>query len=143
MGHETPTTIAARRLARDDHHLDVALFGDDEVQPTFVEYQPNLRFTETDPDGYLLFTVDTAFPLIRYRINDCGSVVTAPELMRLLDQFGHKLAVRTSTEDAGFIRSADAPTLRRHSTRSRFFPRASTSPWKTARLPGSLAESSI
>ena len=103
MGHETPTTIAARRLARDDHHLDVALFGDDEVQPTFVEYQPNLRFTETDPDGYLLFTVDTAFPLIRYRINDCGSVVTAPELMRLLDQFGHKLAVRTSTEEAGFI----------------------------------------
>jgi phenylacetate-CoA ligase len=48
MGHETPTTIAARRLARNDPRLNVALFGDDDVQPTFVEYQPNFRFTETD-----------------------------------------------------------------------------------------------
>lgn len=103
MGHETPTTIAARRLARDDPRLNAALFGDDEVQPTFVEYQPDFRFTETDQDGYLLFTVDTAFPLIRYRINDRGSVVTAPELVRLLDQCGHELTVRTSSQDAGFI----------------------------------------
>ena len=48
MGHETPTTIAARRLARNDPRLNVALFGDDDVQPTFVEYQPDFRFTETD-----------------------------------------------------------------------------------------------
>jgi phenylacetate-CoA ligase len=103
MGHETPTTIAARRLARDDPRLNVALFGDDDVQPTFVEYQPNFRFTETDRDGYLLFTVDSTFPLIRYRINDRGCVVTASELAHLLGQCGHELAVQTSTEDAGFI----------------------------------------
>lgn len=103
MGHETPTTIAARRLARDDPRLNAALFGVDDVQPTFVEYQPRFRFTETDPDGYLLFTVDSSFPLIRYRINDFGRVVTAPELVRLLDQCGHELTVRMSAEDAAFI----------------------------------------
>ncbi len=103
MGHETPTTVAARRLARDDPGLNVALFGDHEVQPTFVEYQPDLRFTETDPDGYLLFTIDNTFPLIRYRINDRGRVITASELACLLGRCGHEFTVRTSTEDAGFI----------------------------------------
>ena len=103
MGHETPTTIAARRLARNDPRLNVALFGDHEVQPTFVEYQPDFRFTETDPDGYLLFTIDNTFPLIRYRINDRGSVITAAELAGLLGRCGHELTVRTSTGDAGFI----------------------------------------
>jgi len=103
MGHETPTTIAARRLARDDPRLNAALFGGDDAQPSFVEYQPRFRFTETDPDGYLLFTVDSSFPLIRYRINDFGRVVTAPELTRLLRQCGHELTARTSTQDAGFI----------------------------------------
>lgn len=113
MGHETPTTIAARRLARRDHRLNAALFGHDEVQPTFVEYQPQLRFTETDADGYLLFTADNAVPLVRYRINDRGSVVTAPELARLLDQHGHELAVQTSVPGAAFIalgRRADIAT---------------------------------
>jgi phenylacetate-CoA ligase len=103
MGHETPTTIAARRLARDDPRLNVTLFGDHEVQPTFVEYQPDFRFTETDPDGYLLFTIDSTFPLIRYRINDRGHVLTASELADLLGRFRHQFAVRTSTENAGFI----------------------------------------
>jgi phenylacetate-CoA ligase len=103
MGHETPTTIAARRLARNDPRLNVALFGDHEVQPTFVEYQPDFRFTETDPDGYLLFTIDNTFPLIRYRINDRGRVITASELACLLGRCGHEFTVRTSAEDAGFI----------------------------------------
>src|SRR4029077_15675286 len=103
MGHETLTTITARRLARSDHQLDVALFGDDGIQPTFVEYQPDFRFTETDQDGYLLFTIDNAFPLIRYRINDRGRVVTASELARLISRCGHEFTVRTSTENAGFI----------------------------------------
>jgi phenylacetate-CoA ligase len=103
MGHETPTTITARRLARDDHRLNAALFGGHEVQPTFVEYQPDFRFTETDADGYLLFTIDNAFPLIRYRINDRGRLVTASELARLLGQCGHEFTVRASTKDAGFI----------------------------------------
>ena len=103
MGHETPATIAARRLARDDPRLNAALFGDHEVQPTFVEYRPDFRFTETDPDGYLLFTIDNTFPLIRYRINDRGRVVAAAELAGLLGRCGHEFTVRTSAEDAGFI----------------------------------------
>jgi len=103
MGHETPATIAARRLARDDPRLNAALFGDEEIQPTFVEYRPEFRFTETDPDGYLLFTVDNTFPLIRYRINDRGRVVTVAELAGLLGQRGPGFTVRTSVPEAGFI----------------------------------------
>jgi phenylacetate-CoA ligase len=103
MGHETPTTIAARRLARDDPRLNTALYGDEDIQPTFVENQPNFRFTEMDSDGYLLFTVDNTFPLIRYRISDRGRVITASELARLLGQCGHELPVKTSAEDPGFI----------------------------------------
>jgi phenylacetate-CoA ligase len=103
MGYETPTTIAARRLARDDHRLDAALFGGHEVQPTFVEYRPDFRFTETDPEGYLLFTVDNSFPLIRYRINDRGRVITPARLRRLLGQSGTGITVRTSADQAGFI----------------------------------------
>jgi len=103
MGYETPATIAIRRLARDDHRLDAALFGGHEVQPTFVEYRPDFRFTETDPEGYLLFTVDNTFPLVRYRINDRGRVMTAPELERLLGLSGNDIAVRASAEEAAFI----------------------------------------
>jgi phenylacetate-CoA ligase len=103
MGHETPVTIAARRLARDDPQLYAALFGEEDPQPTFVEYQPGLRFTETGPDGFLLFTIDNSFPLVRYRINDRGRTVTAAELEGLLARTGHELAVRTSVRTSGFI----------------------------------------
>ena len=103
MGYETPTTIAIRRLARDDRRLGAALFGGQEVQPTFVEYRPDFRFTETDPEGYLLFTVDNTFPLIRYRINDRGRVITAPELEHLLGLPGNDITVRTSAQQAAFI----------------------------------------
>jgi phenylacetate-coenzyme A ligase PaaK-like adenylate-forming protein len=103
MGYETPATIATRRLARDDPALSAALFGDEDPQPTFVEYQPGLRFTETSPDGFLLFTIDNSFPLIRYRINDRGRTVTTAELTRLLARTGHELTAAATVTDAGFI----------------------------------------
>jgi phenylacetate-coenzyme A ligase PaaK-like adenylate-forming protein len=139
MGHETPTTIAARRLARDDPGLATALFGDDEVQPTFVEYQPGFRFTETTPDGYLLFTVDTAFPLIRYRINDRGSVITAQELARLLDRCGHELRVRTSTAHAGFIALGRRTDIATTFYALKIFPESIRAALEDAELAGVLS----
>jgi phenylacetate-CoA ligase len=111
IGHETATTINLRRLARNDPELDSALFGGLPIQPTFVEYDPNYRFTETDDNGYLLFTSDSAIPLIRYRINDVGRVINAPELERMLDQSGHCSPVKTSTTDAGFISLGSRPDI--------------------------------
>ncbi|MFI7000852.1 phenylacetate--CoA ligase family protein [Nocardia sp. NPDC050175] len=104
MGHETPTTIAIRRLARTDARLRRELFGDDDpALPTFVEYDPHLRYTETDEQGRFLFTVDSALPLVRYRINDEGTILTAWRVAAALRRCGYRIPVRTSTFGAGFL----------------------------------------
>ncbi|HEY5856018.1 MAG TPA: phenylacetate--CoA ligase family protein [Aldersonia sp.] len=109
IGHETPTTIAVRRLADRDPSLRGAVLGGTGALPTFVEYDPDLRYVETehsppqDPAERLLFTVDSAIPLIRYRINDVGSVLTASDLTTILREHGHDLPVDTSTEATAFL----------------------------------------
>ncbi|MFH5230861.1 phenylacetate--CoA ligase family protein [Antrihabitans spumae] len=103
MGHETPTTIAIRRAARDDEGLGTALFGNCTVAPTFVEYDPRLRYTEVDDKGRLLFTIDNAIPLVRYRINDEGSVHSAADVARILGESEHELAISTAADHGGFI----------------------------------------
>ncbi|MGX1762877.1 hypothetical protein ACWIG5_39305, partial [Streptomyces lydicus] len=104
MGHETPTTIAIRRLAHQDAQLRASLFGDPAVLPTFVEYDPRMRYTEVDADGRLLVTADKArLPLVRYRIDDEGKILTPSELTAVLRQHGHHLPVRTTHSDARFL----------------------------------------
>lgn len=104
MGHETPTTIAIRRLARTDPRLRRALFGDDDpAMPTFVEFDPYLRYTETDEQGRFLFTVDSALPLVRYRINDEGSILTPWNVAAILRRCGYRIPVRVSTFGAGLL----------------------------------------
>lgn len=91
MGYETTVTIAIRRAAIDDETLSKAVFGTAAAgsQPTFVRYHPEYRYTECDADGYLLFTVDSAMPLIRYRINDRGRTVEGTELRETLLNCGY------------------------------------------------------
>ncbi|WP_280504102.1 phenylacetate--CoA ligase family protein [Nocardia farcinica] len=103
MGHETPTTIAARRAAEADPLLRLRLFGDATVTPTLVEYDPAFRYTETDAAGRLLFTVANAMPLVRYRINDEGEVRTAERFAAELRRAGHALRTRTCTPSSGFL----------------------------------------
>ncbi|WP_024802833.1 phenylacetate--CoA ligase family protein [Nocardia sp. BMG51109] len=103
MGCETETTIAVRRAAGADRALAEALFGGDRVLPTFVEYDPHRRFTEIDTEGRFLFTVDTTLPLIRYRNNDVGAILSAAELTDVLRAHGHRLPVATSTGSCGFL----------------------------------------
>ena len=103
MGHETPTTTTIRRLADSDPVLARDLFGTNAVLPTFVEYDPILRYTEVDEDGFLLFTVDTGVPLIRYRINDQGAVLARDHVAAVLKRHGYCLRIATTTPDAGFL----------------------------------------
>ncbi|MFI6165483.1 phenylacetate--CoA ligase family protein [Nocardia sp. NPDC051052] len=103
MGHETPTTIGIRRLARTDGLLAATLFGADNPLPTFVEFDPQFRYTEVDANGRLLFTVDSSLPLIRYQINDEGRVFAPWEVAEALRRCGHQLPVRTSTVGSGFM----------------------------------------
>lgn len=103
IGHETRTTIAARRLAAKDSRLGAALFGDSAAQPTFVEYDADRRFTEVDDRGRFLFTVDTAIPLVRYRINDEGSTMSAAELADTLRTHDHQVPVFGSTESCRYL----------------------------------------
>ena len=89
MGFETPLTVAVRRAARPGTELAHGLFGAIGTRlPTFVAVDPLRRLVEVD-DGYLLFTLDNAMPLIRYRINDCGNVFSAVDLRDLLRGVGY------------------------------------------------------
>lgn len=88
MGHETPETIAIRRAACPGSDLADVLFGESTLSPTFVEYDPERRFIEVDGDGLLYFTVDSALPLIRYRLGDRGRLYTGAELVQVLRDGG-------------------------------------------------------
>ena len=102
IGHETPSSIAIKRLALSHPALDEALFGGDAETSTFVEYDPNIRFIETEEDGHLLFTVESS-NLLRYRINDVGAVWDGDEVRRIMAENGYQLEVATSTAGAGFV----------------------------------------
>ncbi|WP_063038444.1 phenylacetate--CoA ligase family protein [Nocardia pseudovaccinii] len=101
MGHETATTIAVRRLAARQRVVGTALFGADEIQPTLVEYDADYRFAELDAEQRFLFTVDTAIPLVRYRINDRGALFSAPELADLVGD--NNIPITASTASCGFL----------------------------------------
>ncbi|QIS18940.1 phenylacetate--CoA ligase family protein [Nocardia terpenica] len=103
IGYETADAIAVRRLAHADQRLRSVLFGAGDVLPTFVEFDPQLRFTEVDRDGRFLFTIDGPIPLTRYRLNDEGAILTRDEVSDALRRCGYQLPVRTSTRDSGFL----------------------------------------
>lgn len=99
MGHESPVTVSVRRAARADLALRAELFPQATTLPTFVEVDPARRYAEVDGEGYLLFTIDGALPLIRYRINDKGDVLTGARLRQILVAHGHDgLADRVDPE---------------------------------------------
>ncbi|CAM3094612.1 phenylacetate--CoA ligase family protein [Skermania piniformis] len=103
MAHETATSVAVRRIAAHDPGLRNRLFGNDVGLPTFVEYDPELRFVETGADGRLVFTIDNVLPLVRYRIGDVGATHTAGEIRDIVRESGRQVPVETSTPDAGFV----------------------------------------
>lgn len=87
MGLESPFSVWARQQI--SHHKELAnqLFPGLTLLPTLVEYRPNLRFTEI-VSNQILFTIDSAVPLIRYSIKDEGVILEHDYLENKLKEFG-------------------------------------------------------
>ncbi|HSI21010.1 MAG TPA: phenylacetate--CoA ligase family protein [Verrucomicrobiae bacterium] len=83
MGFENPFSIFARRKIVENEALMKSLFPQATLLPTLVGYRPDMRYFETNKN-YLLFTADNAMPLIRYKINDEGRLITGEELTAAL-----------------------------------------------------------
>ncbi len=104
MGFETPASIAIRRAADADPVVAHALFGADLTQlPTFAEYDPIARYVETDQKGFLLFTIDSTLPLVRYRIQDYGLVYDATTLRDVLISVGRDDLAHGLPDTANFL----------------------------------------
>lgn len=103
IGHETPTTIRIRRESRANSSIGNALFGQTATQPVLVEYDPNYRYAEVDVNGYLLYTVDSSVPLIRYRMSDQGTLYSAHEMTQKLSECGSTEPIYMSNESCGFL----------------------------------------
>jgi len=89
VGTETPLSIFIRRLSAQDRRLYEALFGNDSILPTLVQYNPELRYVE-EVDGKIIFTTDNSLPLIRYEILDEGRVFTPEMVAGKLNKLGLK-----------------------------------------------------
>lgn len=83
MGHENALSVFTRRAAMQKQELFKELFPGCEILPTLVEYIPEKRYVEVE-DDYLLFTIHNALPLVRYRINDEGRIMTGTMLQQYL-----------------------------------------------------------
>ena len=104
MGFETPTSIAIRRAADDDDEFARTLFGDRVTWlPTLACYNPVTRYIETDEDGFLLFTVDSTLPLVRYRIKDYGDLFDAERLCHILTSCGKTELVEHVSPTSHFV----------------------------------------
>lgn len=109
VGHENAVTVRIRRAAATDPALNAAVFGLPAQagplvhQPAFVQYDANVTYVEA-VDGYLLFTVDGVLPLIRYRVNDRGEVVSGAQIRQRLITAGRaELAAGLGDDDTFLI----------------------------------------
>jgi phenylacetate-CoA ligase len=84
MGNETPFSVLVRQRASEDPDLLDRLFPGAALLPTLVEYDPDLRYCEVNADNYLLFTIQTELPLIRYNLLDKGRLPAAEEMLSVL-----------------------------------------------------------
>ena len=87
LGYETPLSIFLRRESAKNASLYKTLFGNEADIPSLVQYDPKDLFFE-EKNGELIFTVDTAIPLIRYNIHDFGRIINFEEAMEILKDHG-------------------------------------------------------
>jgi len=88
MAYETPTAILVRRLALKHKDVFKKIFGNLTKLPTLAQYHPAYMTFETNADGEVLITGDSAMPLIRYAIGDHGGVITYAEIEALFREHG-------------------------------------------------------
>jgi phenylacetate-CoA ligase len=91
MAFETPTAIIIRRLALENPTIFKGLFGDIKKLPTLAQYNPAFMTFESNSEGEILLTGNSAIPLIRYAIGDHGGVWTYDEICTLLRSEGISL----------------------------------------------------
>ncbi len=96
IGHETPISIALRRMIHSDEAMQNDILGPARM-PTVAQYYPWQKYLEV-VDDELLITADGAIPLIRYNIHDTARVYTYDELNKMTKAHG-KAAVEALPED--------------------------------------------
>jgi phenylacetate-CoA ligase len=99
MAFETPTAILIRRLAMENPKIFSRIFGDLHKTPTLAQYNPSFISFEA-PEGNILLSGYSAFPLIRYSIGDRGGVYSYDELKTVLAENGVDLEKEAKRRDA-------------------------------------------
>ncbi len=74
LGHETPVSIALRRIFNRRPRVRQNLFGPGPL-PSLVQYYPDRRYFES-VDNELIFTARAGIALVRYNIHDTGGVLS-------------------------------------------------------------------
>lgn len=74
LGHETPLTVVLRHAAQRDKNIFQSLFEHEPYIPTFVQYNPALKFFEEEKGELLVTTYAGIIPLIRYNFHDTGRI---------------------------------------------------------------------
>ncbi len=90
LGHETSLSITLRRASVKDEWLRHRLFGQTEAIPSLLQYYPFWRYFEA-VEGELVFTANTAIPLLRYNIHDRGGVIPFEDMRTLLFERSREL----------------------------------------------------
>ena len=83
LGHETPVSIAVRRLADRNKKLATDLFGEWQRLPSFMQYYPFLRYFEVINEE-LHFSSHSGIPLVRYNMHDRGNLIKYEKMVELL-----------------------------------------------------------
>lgn len=86
LGYETKLSIFLRRKALKNKQLYKELFGDEDVEQALVQYSPeDIYFEKVGAE--LVFTINSAIPLIRYNIHDIGDVYSQENVAALLKKY--------------------------------------------------------
>lgn len=88
IGHETPLSIALRRMIHYDEQLHDEVLEPGRM-PTLAQYYPWQKHLEV-VDDELYITSDGAIPLVRYNIRDRAKIYTYQELTKTLQLNGYK-----------------------------------------------------
>lgn len=87
MAYETPLSILARRSAVKNKNLFRTLFPSIQRLPTLAQYNP-LFINFEAVDNEIILTGNSAMPLVRYAIGDCGGVMNFEQVVDHLSRHG-------------------------------------------------------
>lgn len=79
FGLEHPIDLIVRKASAADPQFHEYFFGQD-LTPTFVQYDPMLRFFESVNDEIVMTSL-SGLPLVRYNLHDKGGVLSHEELV--------------------------------------------------------------